>query len=155
MPRLLNLRALCSLCESAEATLWHAANKRALCRACSTRTKSNTVPIVSRSVVAALCGRCTKAPASVLAVEAGTPVCELCKKEAEGETVPLREGVLEGIVFDKMDFSGRIGGQEGKGSGKEKRERVGAVVDWSYYKSEVPGSVVGKCGKKGRGKRKR
>lgn len=150
MPRLLNLRALCTHCERAEATHWHPPTSSALCSKCRNKTtapssKDASVPIVSRSVIAALCGRCGLAPAALLSVQAGTPLCELCaEKKKRTDVVPLREGAT-GLVFDKMDFSSccERGGVE---------EEVG-TVDLSYYQTQVPVSVVGKRSAEGKPRR--
>lgn len=51
--------------------------------------------------------------------------------------VPLREDVVDGIVFDRMDFSSRVAG----GGGGE--IEGGGEIDLSYFKTKVPLSLVG------------
>lgn len=172
MPRLLNLRALCSSCERAEASHWCGTSSSALCASCLRRRPVSAswpvpVPIQSNSVVAALCGRCGVAPAAVFAVDAATPLCEICaprehkhhspnsREKQKRHLVPLKESAAaHGLVFDKMDFSSLYHGQGDRKpkTGLASEQRAGKV-DLSYYKTEVPMSVVSSKSRRKRGKR--
>lgn len=142
MPRLLNLRALCAFCEKAEARFWSIPHNSPLCKSCAQRD-DKAFPIRTPSVVAALCGHCGVAPATKLAVQRRATLCEICAAAAKGEVVSLREAeIVEDIVFDKMDFS--MLNCQGKGGSAVHRTESskGHSVDLSYYKTQVPSSIV-------------
>ncbi|CAN8071600.1 unnamed protein product [Agarophyton chilense] len=158
MPRLLNFRALCALCERAEAHVWSVSQHRPLCAACATRHNSpspcddaqqrvqhdTSVPIAARTVVSALCSACARAPAVLLSVRTGASLCAACAERAEqtlqGEVLPLRDvGAADDMVFDRMDFSaGHSAELVSDGCCAEAR----VDVDMSYYQTKVPPALV-------------
>lgn len=158
MPRLLNLRALCSHCEKAEATAWSLSQHAALCESCVRRASDpRSVPIVACSAVAALCAQCAQAPAAHIADDGATALCDICATSAarDPRLTPLRDShVADGIVFDKMDFSSlydnpRVKLPHTDAAAHVQPDEKRTAVDLSYYKTPVPTSLGRSARKRG------
>lgn len=140
MTRLLTLRALCGGCERAEARVWCASEHAALCLACSAAAHGGRAPacrgrpaaLPARAAVAPLCNACGSAPAA-----RGARACDLCcdgvLEEGSGGDTGMAIG-MERIWFERMDFSGRVGGE----GGGEEGARDASGVDLSYFQTSVP-----------------